>query len=131
MSLTPIFYSPHQVADHAFISIQKLPAFVKGANRQVIEPVPFTEEDFSLAHEATYVQKILNLRTSNGFGTRSASINLALAFTLQGILTSETMVIQCTYTVWICTIMMLHLSVQLSCMVQIMSLAILSKNTKD
>ena len=80
MSLTPIFYSPHQVADHAFISIQKLPAFVKGANRQVIEPVPFTEEDFSLAHEATYVQKILNLRTSNGFGTRSASINQALAY---------------------------------------------------
>jgi acetoin utilization deacetylase AcuC-like enzyme len=80
MSLTPIFYSPHQVADHAFISIQKLPAFVKGANRQVIEPVPFTEEDFSLAHEATYVQKILNLMTSNGFGTRSASINQALAY---------------------------------------------------
>ncbi len=80
MSLTPIFYSPKQVADHAFISIQKLPAFVEGAKRQTIEPDPFNEDDFALAHEVSYVQKILNLKTNNGFGTRSKSINQALAY---------------------------------------------------
>jgi acetoin utilization deacetylase AcuC-like enzyme len=80
MSLTPIFYSPHQVADHAFISIQKLPAFVEGAKRKPIEPKPFTEEDFALAHAPRYVKNIMSLKTSNGFGTRSASINQALAY---------------------------------------------------
>ena len=62
MSLTPLFYSPKQVADHAFISIQKLPAFVEGAKRQTIEPIPLKEDDFALAHEVCYVQKILNLK---------------------------------------------------------------------
>ena len=80
MTLTPIFYSPQQVADHAFISIQKLPAFVAGAKRKAIEPEPFTEEDFSLAHGSAYVKKILNLEKDNGFGIRSPSINQALTF---------------------------------------------------
>jgi acetoin utilization deacetylase AcuC-like enzyme len=71
---TPIFYSPKQVADHAFISIQKLPAFIAGAKRQVVEPAPFTAADFKLAHKASYVDAVLALKASNGFGTRSASI---------------------------------------------------------
>ena len=80
MPLTPIFYSPHQVADHAFISIQKLPAFVAGSKRLTIKPTPFTEADFKLAHDAGYVEDILGLKVNNGFGTRSSSINLALAY---------------------------------------------------
>lgn len=80
MALTPLFYSQHQVADHEFISIQKLPAFVDGARRQAIEPEPFTETDFMLAHKSSYVKKILKLEESNGFGTRSSSINRALAY---------------------------------------------------
>ena len=80
MPLTPIFYSPRQVADHAFISIQKLPAFVAESKRSTIEPTPFTEADFTLAHDAGYVEDVLGLKVNNGFGTRSASINLALAY---------------------------------------------------
>lgn len=77
---TPIFYSPNQLADHAFISIQKLPAFVAGAKRPTAEPAPFTDADFKLAHKASYVQAVLNLKADNGFGTRSESINRALAY---------------------------------------------------
>jgi acetoin utilization deacetylase AcuC-like enzyme len=77
---TPIFYSPRQVAKHAFISIQKLPAFVTGAARTTIEPVPFTDADFKLAHQTGYVDDVLSLKRSNGFGTRSESINQALTF---------------------------------------------------
>lgn len=80
MKQTPIFYSPRQVADHAFISIQKLPAFVAGAERATIEPEPYTEEDFKLAHQARYVEDVLGLKINNGFGTRSHSINQALAY---------------------------------------------------
>lgn len=80
MTKTPIFYSPRQVADHAFISIQKLPAFIGGAGRPVVEPVPFDADDFNLAHKPSYVQAVLKLKANNGFGTRSESINLALAY---------------------------------------------------
>ena len=80
MKQTPIFYSPRQVADHAFISIQKLPAFVAGAERATIEPEPYTEKDFKLAHQARYVEDVLGLKINNGFGTRSDSINQALAY---------------------------------------------------
>lgn len=78
--MTPIFYSPKQVANHPFISIQKLPAFIAASKRQTIEPEPFSAQDFELAHDATYVRNILALKTSNGFGTRNASINTALAY---------------------------------------------------
>jgi acetoin utilization deacetylase AcuC-like enzyme len=77
---TPIFYSPQQVAKHAFISIQKLPAFIAGAKRPMTEPAPFTAADFKLAHKASYVDAVLGLKADNGFGTRSASINQALAY---------------------------------------------------
>lgn len=80
MNRTPVFYSPHQVADHAFISIQKLPAFVAGAGRSTVEPEPFSAGDFKLAHQSQYVEKVLGLKTNNGFGTRSESINRALAY---------------------------------------------------
>lgn len=80
MKPTPIFYSPRQVADHAFISIQKLPAFVAGGARTTIEPDPFTGADFKLAHQADYVDDVLGLKQNNGFGTRSESINQALTY---------------------------------------------------
>lgn len=78
--MTPIFYSPHQVADHAFISIQKLSAFVAGSKCSAIEPIPFVEADLTLAHSASYVQGVLGLKVQNGFGTKSKSINRALAY---------------------------------------------------
>ncbi len=78
--LTPVYYSPDQVADHGFISIRKLPAFIAGAQRTPLAPTPFTEGDFKLAHKAAYVQDVLNLKVANGFGTRSRSINHALAY---------------------------------------------------
>lgn len=80
MNRTPVFYSPYQVADHAFISIQKLPAFVAGAARETVSPEPFAADDFKLAHEERYVNDILELRANNGFGNRSESINRALAY---------------------------------------------------
>lgn len=80
MPQTPIYFSPHQVATHSFISIQKLPAFIAGAGRPPLEPVPFTEADFKLAHAAGYVDAVLQLKIANGFGTRSESINRALAY---------------------------------------------------
>ena len=79
-NLTPIFFSPYQVADHAFISIQKLPAFIAGSGREAIAPSPFNAEDYKLAHDPSYVARILDLKANNGFGTRSKSINEALAY---------------------------------------------------
>jgi len=80
MIKTPIFYSPNQVADHQFISIQKLPAFIAGARRAFIEPDPFVSDDFKIAHKAIYVDDILALKVRNGFGTKSQSVNRALAY---------------------------------------------------
>jgi len=78
--MTPIFFSPKQVADHRFISIDKLSAFIEGAKRPTVEPEPFEPSDYLLAHDDDYVRGILTLRTLNGFGTRSESINRALSY---------------------------------------------------
>jgi acetoin utilization deacetylase AcuC-like enzyme len=95
MPQTPIFYSPRQVADHAFISIQKLPAFMAGAKRPALEPTPFTPAEFNLAHKASYVQAVLDLKADNGFGTRSASINQALAYSNASLWAAAEHVLEC------------------------------------
>ena len=80
MSLTPIFYSPHQVADHAFISIQKLPEFVRQSGRKALGFKPFKLEDLCMAHSPQYVNDVLSLKTANGFNTRDPEINVALHY---------------------------------------------------
>jgi acetoin utilization deacetylase AcuC-like enzyme len=81
MSLTPIFYSPHQVANHAFISIQKLPEFVRQSGREALGFKPFKLEDLCMAHSPQYVNDVLSLKTANGFNTRDPEINVALHYT--------------------------------------------------
>jgi acetoin utilization deacetylase AcuC-like enzyme len=42
---------------------------------------PLTESEISLAHDLGYVQDVINLKVSNGFGDRSPRIALSLPFT--------------------------------------------------
>ena len=41
---------------------------------------PFTNDDFAVAHDPTFVQGVFSMRITNGFGTRDASVNNALRY---------------------------------------------------
>ena len=49
---------------------------------------PVTEADFCRAHSINYVWDIFDLRTDNGFGTRSAEVNASLPYTTGAMLTA-------------------------------------------
>jgi acetoin utilization deacetylase AcuC-like enzyme len=55
----------------------------------IIRPViPASELDFCRAHDINYVKDIFSLRTDNGFGTRSAEVNVSLPYTNGAMLTA-------------------------------------------
>lgn len=49
---------------------------------------PVTEADFCRAHDVNYVADIFDLRTDNGFGTRSKEVNASLPYTSGALLTA-------------------------------------------
>ena len=55
---------------------------------QVRPPVPAARADFIRAHAAAYVDDIFALRQPNGFGTRSAEVNLSLPHTTGALITA-------------------------------------------
>ena len=55
---------------------------------QLRPPLAVTRDDFVRAHSAAYVDDILAMRRSNGFGTRSAEVNASLPFTTGALLTA-------------------------------------------
>ena len=57
-------------------------------NLQVRAPVPVTREQLCLAHEADFVDGVLSLRRTNGFGTRSAEVVASLPYTSGALFTA-------------------------------------------
>ena len=78
--MTPIFYHPLQQVAHRFISVQKIPEFVRQAGRKPVEFQPYRVEDFEAAHSPVYVKGILSCTLKNGFGTLDPEINQALHY---------------------------------------------------
>src|SRR5271155_4794984 len=56
----------------------------------IIEPTPATREDFVRAHDAEFVDAILECRAVNGFGTRAADVAASLPFTSGALLSAAT-----------------------------------------
>jgi len=77
---TPIFYHPRQRVGHNFISVQKIPEFVKQSKREPQDFEPYKREDFLLAHSTKFVDDVLSLKIPNGFGTRDFEINESLYY---------------------------------------------------
>jgi len=77
---TPIFYHPKQRVRHNFISVQKIPEFIRQSNREALTFEPFKREDFLLAHSPKFVDEVLSCKIPNGFGTRDFEINEALHY---------------------------------------------------
>lgn len=78
--MTPIFYHPLQQVAHRFISVQKIPEFVRQAGRKPMEFLPYRVQDFETAHSPAYVKGILSCTLKNGFGTLDPEINQALHY---------------------------------------------------
>ena len=78
--MTPIFYHPLQQVAHRFISVQKIPEFVRQAGRKPMEFLPYRVQDFETAHSPAYVKGILSCAIKNGFGTLDPEINQALHY---------------------------------------------------
>ena len=78
--MTPIFYHPLQQVAHRFISVQKIPDFVRQAGRKPVDFFPYRIEDFEAAHSPAYVKGILSCTLKNGFGTLDPEINQALHY---------------------------------------------------
>ena len=71
---TPIFYHPKKKVGHNFISVQKIPEFVRQSKRETLTFEPFKREDFLLAHSPKFVDEVLSCKIPNGFGTRDFEI---------------------------------------------------------
>ena len=52
-----------------------------GIPLEIIEPTPVTFEMLSLAHDSSYVRRILNGEIKNGFGNRDFAVARSLLFT--------------------------------------------------
>jgi len=78
--MTPIYYHPKQQVANPFISVQKIPKFVRQSGLEALGFEPFTVEDLCLAHQPQYVDDVLSLQTANVFNTRDPEINLALHY---------------------------------------------------
>jgi hypothetical protein len=49
--MTPIYNHPKQQVAHPFISVQKIPEFVRQSGREALGFQPFKVEDMCLAHK--------------------------------------------------------------------------------
>jgi len=78
--MTPIFYHPEQRVAHQFISVQKIPEFVRQADRKPLEFDPYQTTDFFSAHDPDFVRDVLACKTPNGFRTLDSEINKALHY---------------------------------------------------
>ena len=78
--MTPIFYHSLQQVAHSFISVQKIPEFVRQADREPVEFLPYRTEDFETAHGPAFVKGVLSGTVKNGFGTMDPEINQALHY---------------------------------------------------
>ena len=78
--MTPIFYHSKQQVAHQFISVQKIPEFVRQAGRKPFVFDPYQSTDFFAAHDPDFVRDVLACKTYNGFRTLDPEINTALHY---------------------------------------------------
>ena len=95
MNSIPVFYSPKLVAINysASPSAGKPELAVKswqalGIPLDIREPIPATVDELSLAHDRTFVEKVLACRTNNGFGNKLPSIADSLPYTCGAIVSA-------------------------------------------
>lgn len=71
--MTTLFYHPDQDCTDAFsfISVAKIPEFVRQADRRYEIPKILPEAYFKLAHSTNYARGVLGLTEDNGFGNRN------------------------------------------------------------
>lgn len=84
----PVFFSPamsvHVKSDSPSAGKPALvvDAWSKtGISIEIMEPAPVTEEMLSLAHDPSYVRRILAGEIKNGFGNKSLAVGASLLFT--------------------------------------------------
>ena len=78
--LTPILYHPMQNTEFSFISLKKIPEFVRQAKRPTTTFKGYTDLDFELAHDPEYIRGIFSGKIKNGFGTTSSDVNESLRY---------------------------------------------------
>jgi len=78
--LTPILYHPMQNTGFSFISLKKIPEFVRQAKRPTTTFKGYTDLDFELAHDPEYIRGIYSGKIKNGFGTTSSDVNESLRY---------------------------------------------------
>ena len=76
--MTPIFYHSKQQITPQFISVQKIPEFVRKSGRKPFVFDPYQSTDFFAAHDSDFVRDVLACMTYNGFRTLDPEINTAL-----------------------------------------------------
>jgi len=76
--MTPIFFHDDQRVDYDFISVHKIPLFVRNSGRQPHTFKPVAMEHLFIVHDEEYVRGVFEGTTENGFGTRDPQINQAL-----------------------------------------------------
>lgn len=88
MKHVPVFYTPKLVADSQSESpsASKPALAVKswlnlGIPIEIHDPAPLTREDLYLAHVRSYVDRVLECQTNNGFGNRSPEVAESLPYT--------------------------------------------------
>jgi len=88
LNTIPVFYTPRMVADSGgFSPSAAKPAAVVASWRRleipltIHEPQPVTMEHLALAHAPKYVDDVMQLNRSNGFGNRSKTIARTLPYT--------------------------------------------------
>ena len=88
MRSIPVFYSPKLVAINYSVSPSagKPELAVKswqalGIPLDIREPIPVTVDELSLAHDRTFVEKVLACRANNGFNNRLPEVAASLPYT--------------------------------------------------
>ena len=80
--MTPIFYHPAQEVSYDFISVQKIPEFVRQSGRSPNPYIrPYANSDFYVAHDPAYVDGVFEGKIKNGFGNHDVYVNEALRYT--------------------------------------------------
>ena len=74
--MTPLFYHPDQdcTDTFSFISVAKIPEFVRRADRKYQIPQMITEGHIVAAHDVDFVKGVLNRTRDNGFGNRDERV---------------------------------------------------------
>jgi len=82
---TPIFYHPAQDVAFDFISVNKIPEFVRQSGAEVRSDfAPYDQADFEMAHARPYVRGVLNGTIPNGFNSFNAELTNSLRYTSAG-----------------------------------------------